>query len=440
MSELERLEPSREELLLTILRLIDADRLPQSGRFVAAESRTFGGDALILVERGPGDRQENVAGFVLADLRALARAELLEVDGSGNSVDVLVRRVAREYAATYSKAAPPIAPIQPESASRPSSSTPRARDSVHDAFICHAHADKVAVARPLAKALTSLGFDVWYDEWSLEVGDSLRAQIDEGLRTSRYGIVIISPSLFERDWPQKELDGLAARESSGVKVILPVWHEIDLEGVAARSPLLAGRMAARTSKGISAVAAELARVLGGKATPLALAPAPAPVRNYTNAPMLRWLDPTARLVDLAPVVDVWCENSGPATSTAVVLRRWAEMNRPDESAVWEPLDFEQFNVPSYIHSIHGGDPKRRFLVRILAARHARELGPVLVRWSVLYKDSALENGYITTASLVAHLDGPGQARLTDLALDVTNARTRNERYVKWVREHGEPST
>lgn len=86
------------------------------------------------------------------------------------------------------------------------------------------------------------------------------------------------------------------------------------------------------------------------------------------------------------------------------------------------------------------DPNRRFLVRVRAQRHARELGPVLVRWSVLYMDNDLENGYISAASVVAHLDGPGPARLTDLALDVTNARTRNERYEKWVREHGPPST
>lgn len=157
--------------------------------------------------------------------------------------------------------------------------------------------------------------------------------------------------------------------------------------------------------------------------------------------MLRWLDPSVRLTNLAPAIEVWCENSGHQTSTAVVLRRWAEMNRADESAQWEPLEFDGFNVPSFIHSIHGGDPARLFLVRIGARSHARELGPTLLRWSVIYKDNAMLNGYLSTASLVAHLDRPGPVRVSDLALDATSsASDRNLRYLKWVKEHGEPST
>jgi TIR domain len=38
-----------------------------------------------------------------------------------------------------------------------------------DAFICHASEDKVQVVRPLAEALTNLGLNVWYDEFTLKV-------------------------------------------------------------------------------------------------------------------------------------------------------------------------------------------------------------------------------------------------------------------------------
>jgi hypothetical protein len=131
-----------------------------------------------------------------------------------------------------------------------------------DAFISHAGEDKGAVARPLADALSALGWDVWLDELRLTVGDSLSRQIDAALAHSRFGVVILSPSFFEKEWPQRELAGLAAREiASETKVILPVWHEVDHAYIAGRSPTLADRLGARTSNGIERVAQELSEAL-----------------------------------------------------------------------------------------------------------------------------------------------------------------------------------
>ena len=119
-------------------------------------------------------------------------------------------------------------------------------------FISHASEDKDAFVRPLAEALGKK-FDVWYDEYELKMGDSLRAKIDEGLRNADYGVVILSPSFFNKKWPRAELDGLLALETSTHKLILPVWHKITLAEITAQSPILAGRMAADGAKGISAV-------------------------------------------------------------------------------------------------------------------------------------------------------------------------------------------
>jgi hypothetical protein len=95
----------------------------------------------------------------------------------------------------------------------------------------HASEDKETIARPIAQALVSEGFKVWYDEFTLKIGDSLRRSIDFGLARSQYGIVILSPNFFSKEWPQRELDGLSVRERGGKKVILPIWHEIDAETV-----------------------------------------------------------------------------------------------------------------------------------------------------------------------------------------------------------------
>jgi len=119
-----------------------------------------------------------------------------------------------------------------------------------DVFICHASEDKDAVARPLAEALQKRGLRVWYDEFTLKLGDSLRRTIDRGLSESTYGIVILSRTFFTKDWPQKELDGLDVRERDGKKVILPIWHDITKDDVEKYSPMLAGRLAAQTKDGM----------------------------------------------------------------------------------------------------------------------------------------------------------------------------------------------
>jgi len=110
-------------------------------------------------------------------------------------------------------------------------------------------------------ALIEEGFYVWYDEFSLTIGDSLRRSIDKGLAQSKYGLVILSPNFFAKNWPQTELDGLAARESNGKKVILPIWHNVDEKYVIKFSPTLADRVAVPTTKGINSIIVEILKVV-----------------------------------------------------------------------------------------------------------------------------------------------------------------------------------
>ena len=126
----------------------------------------------------------------------------------------------------------------------------------------HASEDKADIARPLYEALTARGVTVWFDEAVLELGDSLRRKIDEGLRVCRFGLVILSPYFFEKQWPQRELDGLVAREtSSGDKAILPVWHRVERDDVLRYSAPLADRVAAKSSEGVVTIVEKVLRVL-----------------------------------------------------------------------------------------------------------------------------------------------------------------------------------
>jgi len=136
-----------------------------------------------------------------------------------------------------------------------------------DIFICHASEDKDAFARQLAEALQKRGLRVWYDKFTLKLGDSLRRTIDRGLSESTYGVVILSKAFFAKDWPQKELDGLDARERNGKKVILPIWHDLTKEEVEKYSPMLAGRLAAKTKDGMRNAVEMIIDVFGDNAPP-----------------------------------------------------------------------------------------------------------------------------------------------------------------------------
>jgi len=126
-----------------------------------------------------------------------------------------------------------------------------------DVFISHAHEDKNEIARPLAEALKARGLRVWYDEFSLTVGDSLRKKIDRGLANSRFGVVILSKHFFDKHWPEQELNGLATREVGNEKVILPVWHGVGFDEVRQYSATLADRLAVKTEGGFDNVVGRL---------------------------------------------------------------------------------------------------------------------------------------------------------------------------------------
>lgn len=133
----------------------------------------------------------------------------------------------------------------------------------YDVFLSHATEDKDSFVRPLADELKKLGLQVWYDEFSLTPGDSIRQSIDKGLRNSRYGVVVLSRNFFKKSWTEWEINGLIQRHlSEGRNVIIPVWHEVDVKTVASFSPSLADIVAILSSRGISNVANQIFGVVG----------------------------------------------------------------------------------------------------------------------------------------------------------------------------------
>jgi Domain of unknown function (DUF1883)/TIR domain len=136
----------------------------------------------------------------------------------------------------------------------------------HDVFISHASEDKDDIVRPLANALVSKGLNVWFDEMTLRIGDSLRQKIDKGLANSKVGLVVLSPSFIKKGWTNYELDGIVTKTVSGEQVLLPIWHDITKQQVLDFSPSLADKVARSTATHtIVEIADEIAELIQSKA-------------------------------------------------------------------------------------------------------------------------------------------------------------------------------
>jgi hypothetical protein len=91
-------------------------------------------------------------------------------------------------------------------------------------FLCHSHKDKEFVRR-LARDLSGLSIVVWFDEWQLEVGDSLLECIGRALKESAYTGVILSPNSTRSLWCKAELEqALAQERRTGRKIVLPLLY------------------------------------------------------------------------------------------------------------------------------------------------------------------------------------------------------------------------
>lgn len=108
-----------------------------------------------------------------------------------------------------------------------------------DLFVSYASQDRESV-KNLVSVLEERGMRVWWDKGQIKLGDKLSQKIDEGLRSSKYGVVIISSSFVAKHWPENELRSMLNRSiSSGEKVILPALLGLTHTQFAEHYPLMA---------------------------------------------------------------------------------------------------------------------------------------------------------------------------------------------------------
>lgn len=101
------------------------------------------------------------------------------------------------------------------------------------AFISHDSRDKELIAKPLAHGLSSRMCTVWYDEFSLKIGDRLRDSIQKGIREANKCILILTKNYLNNlGWTKEEFESIFTRELvMQEKVILPIWYGVTKQDV-----------------------------------------------------------------------------------------------------------------------------------------------------------------------------------------------------------------
>jgi hypothetical protein len=129
--------------------------------------------------------------------------------------------------------------------------TERIKNEKPLAFISHDSKDKEKYASKIAIGLQRLMCPVWYDEFSLKVGDSLRESIEKGLKKCKKCILILSPNYLEnKGWTKIEFNSIFTREIIETrKLVLPVWCGISKGDLFEYSPSLVDRVGINWEKG-----------------------------------------------------------------------------------------------------------------------------------------------------------------------------------------------
>lgn len=130
-----------------------------------------------------------------------------------------------------------------------------------DVFVCFASEDR-ALARALAHELDGRGVTVWIDERGLAGGDPVRRTIETVIRRCTCAAVVLSGSFFQKEWPQRELDGLFQREIRERRsIVVPILHGLTIDEVCDHAPMLATRLALRAANGVASIAVEITRLV-----------------------------------------------------------------------------------------------------------------------------------------------------------------------------------
>ena len=135
--------------------------------------------------------------------------------------------------------------------------------SEYDIFLSFAEED-VDFARKIYTALSKRELTVWFSQEHLKTGDSIIGVINEAVKRSHYGLILLSPHTIEDNihFPFLELTALLNKKLYGqLKGLIPLYHHISHKEIVMDFPLLADHTALNTEAGVAAIADKIKQIV-----------------------------------------------------------------------------------------------------------------------------------------------------------------------------------
>ncbi len=110
----------------------------------------------------------------------------------------------------------------------------------YDVFVSHASEDAAAFGDLLVIEMERRGLKVWYDRDRMAHGDAMIELINEGLRSSRCGVIVASPHYFGKVYTKPEIGALlhfAMRDDA--RKVLPIVYQMSQDDLLDIHPVLA---------------------------------------------------------------------------------------------------------------------------------------------------------------------------------------------------------
>ena len=178
---------------------------------------------------------------------------------TGKHAAVFVRRAGRERLTIHTSGSPGFARALEERLGLNKGEVlgvdePASRERL--VYLAHAAEDK-PVARPLAEGLVERGIPVWYDNWEIGYGDSLRRKMEQGLGDCTHFVVLLTETSIGKPWVNEEIDAGLMGAVEGTAKFIGLRHQLPLASV---SPFLRTRLTPEFipgSEGLDALAAEI---------------------------------------------------------------------------------------------------------------------------------------------------------------------------------------
>lgn len=101
-------------------------------------------------------------------------------------------------------------------------------------FICFAAEDRYRIVEPVVFHLKNYGINMWYDRYSLVMGDKrIEKNLIEGASACKYAVIIISEFISESRCAMEELSIIEERYYKGDVTIFPILYELSPDSLPA---------------------------------------------------------------------------------------------------------------------------------------------------------------------------------------------------------------